>query len=320
MINSSDEQYDNYHVSINFNDPAYLERLNNQMVRWEQENASMDQYFRRAHEIIDEPRMDVVTAILYLGQLNQMQFNVYVTGKTIRLLSDLEQKQALKKHYRRFIQKTNEISDRERAAFDGKKAPTEEHEFISWFNAIANFYRGSKTGQDKENSPGAIEELSQLDHDFHDAVSYLVEDYEPIDIEPSLFEFLNMVDSQGGNLIDDTFIKNVPFHLYKKIEKKLAQWLLDGGDPPILMPGTQYVSDALTQVRGAFAKYLSELQGTIKKKMEAVIQKKDIENNLFMKQYTDVLNDFGRSRISTIKRIIQNYYEAMLSIMNRVPV
>lgn len=288
-------------------DPVFESRLNDQLVKWEQENALMEEYFEKAHEMLIEPNIDVLSAILYLGYLNQIQMNVYVTAKNIQFIKIIEKSSEIKKQYRAFLDKANELSEQEIKNFSNLSAPIEEHEFISWFDKLVHFYKD------------AFEQYETLDQEFYDLVFGLLDQSDVFQVDPNVLSILNAFDSQGGDLIDKTFIKRGGFAIYKKIEMALAKWLT-GEAPPILLPGTNLVSESLGQMRSALANYLTSIQESIVKKMEAVMQKNEAENRLFMSHYTTVLRDYGTKRMQTIQSVLDLYYEATLTIIERVSV
>ncbi len=294
--------HENLNDSVNNLNRSEYDAAIKKLDSWEQEAYAADQLFESYERLIEDPKMDLLTAVLLAGQLSLIQMQNFSALQAEEMERQYDRLVDYKQSYRKFINTSLELSKKETETFADLPTPTTQSGLESWVSKIKSFYseafnRTEDSGKDFDELYQAYFGQSIMDDDLPDIMS--------------VFNGIN-----ADTMIDKAFDGNRAWQIYKNVEGFSANLLL-GARAEKVMPGTDVMGRGIFQAKDALSSYLVAINNAAKNRMQAVIKREQSQYDITLDVFQSLVSDFGSAQLQTIRRIMEIYYNAALKIVER---
>ncbi len=260
--------------------------------------------------LLESPDLDIVSAILILGQLTLMQTNIMTASQTVEVRNKLDRLKTLRREtskfhaqiadYRKDTEKflaENTISDLEKDKFSFNR-----EKLLSFISNMKNFFSDE------------AKKIKKAEEDFMNAVG----GYFAGTGFAKIFDQLSYVNN-ALDAIDPSQIPSMAgFDAVKWVEQFAAN-LIYGQSVGITIPGTGEAVRGLYTIQTSLTDAIKSVTEAADRSIASVLERETDFLNLDTEILTDFL-DSSMSQFNLIYQIMRLYYDGLLDIVTRLRV
>ncbi len=294
-------------------DAQYVQEVRTQIANYAQLDA-LSENIKFQQDAIDHlleaPELDIVSAILILGQLTLMQTNIMTASQTVEIRTKFDRLRLLRRETNIFHQQIaeyrketeeflaeNTISDLEK-----DKLSYDRNKLLSFIDKMKSFF----TDESKK--------IKKAEEDFMNSVGiYFAETG-----FAKIFDQLSYI----NNALDSVAPADLPtmrgFNAVKWVEQ-FSSNLIYGQSVGITLPGTGELVRGLYTIQTSLTDAIKNITEAADRTISSVLERE----NDFLSLDTQILTDFldsSTGQFNLIYQILRLYYDGLLDIVTRLKV
>lgn len=289
---------------------SYIERQTNLLLLDEKNKKQ----FESIDRLLEAPSMDMITAILLLGKMTQIQADLVTASKALDMQVKADRLLFMKREVRKFEADISAINKDTEAFINTNRLEEDKGDTSSYSRPRLNAF----IARMKSFFSDQVKRMEKAEEDFMESAGIY---FQGIALS-RIFQHLQL----AQNILNSVEISNLPssrlFEALKWAENKIAgldQLYGDDAAKKPTIPGTGELTRGLLTIQSSLVDIIKNVATATEHVVSARLRYESDEFELNTQVLTDFLESSSK-QFATLHQIIRLYYEGLLDIFTRLRV